>query len=73
MLTAFFAPYLKVLFNLKFVDGNTKITSEMLYGVQWNAGEYHFSYLFYFGIIDLAQDRGRWRVLLNAAMNLWVP
>jgi hypothetical protein len=23
--------------------------------------------------IDLAQDRGRWRALLNAVMNLWVP
>ena len=23
--------------------------------------------------IDLAQDRGRWRALVNAIMNLWVP
>jgi hypothetical protein len=23
--------------------------------------------------IDLAQDRGRWRVLVNAVMNLQVP
>jgi hypothetical protein len=23
--------------------------------------------------IDLAQDRYRWRALLNAVMNLWVP
>jgi hypothetical protein len=23
--------------------------------------------------IDLAQDRGRWRVLVNAEMKLWVP
>jgi hypothetical protein len=25
------------------------------------------------GWIELAQDRERWRVLVNAAMNLWVP
>jgi hypothetical protein len=28
------------------------------------------------GVVDwavLAQDRYRWRALLNAAMNLWVP
>ena len=23
--------------------------------------------------IDLAQDRGRWRDIVNAVMNLWVP
>ena len=23
--------------------------------------------------IDLAQDKDRWRVLVNAVMNLWVP
>jgi hypothetical protein len=23
--------------------------------------------------IDLAQDRNRWRVLVNAVMNLWIP
>jgi hypothetical protein len=23
--------------------------------------------------IDMAQDRDRWRVLVNAVMNLWVP
>jgi hypothetical protein len=23
--------------------------------------------------IDLAQDRGQWRALLNTAMSLWVP
>jgi hypothetical protein len=23
--------------------------------------------------IDLAQDRGRWRALVNTVMNLWVP
>jgi hypothetical protein len=23
--------------------------------------------------IDLAQDRDRWRALVNMAMNLWVP
>ena len=29
-----------------------------------------------FGIMDwneLAQDRGRWRVVVNAVMNVWVP
>jgi hypothetical protein len=25
------------------------------------------------GWIDLAQDRNQWRVLVNTAMNLWVP
>jgi hypothetical protein len=23
--------------------------------------------------IDMAQDRNRWRALVNAVMNLWVP
>jgi hypothetical protein len=23
--------------------------------------------------IDLAQDRGQWRALVNTVMNLWVP
>jgi hypothetical protein len=23
--------------------------------------------------IDLAQDRDRWQILVNAVMNLWVP
>jgi hypothetical protein len=23
--------------------------------------------------IDMAQDRDRWRVLVNAAMNIWAP
>jgi len=25
------------------------------------------------GLDDLAQNRGRWQVLVNAVMNLWVP
>ena len=25
------------------------------------------------GWIDVAQDRDRWRVVVNAVMNLWVP
>jgi len=25
------------------------------------------------GMDDLAQNRGRWRALVNAVMNLWVP
>jgi len=25
------------------------------------------------GWIDVAQDRDRWRTLVNAEMNLWVP
>ena len=70
MLTGLFAPYLKALLNLKFVDDKTL---GMPYGVQWNTGEYHFSYVFYFVIIDLAPDRDKWRALLNAAMNLRVP
>jgi len=23
--------------------------------------------------IDLAQNRGRWRAVVNAVMNLWIP
>jgi hypothetical protein len=25
------------------------------------------------GCIDLAQGRGRWRAVVNAVMNIWVP
>ena len=31
---------------------------EVIWGMDW---------------IDLAQDRDRWQVLVNAAMNVWVP
>jgi len=27
----------------------------------------------YMDLIGLAQDRGRWRTLVSAVMNLWVP
>jgi hypothetical protein len=59
MLTGFMAPYLKAVFNLKFWKTIQKITSGMPFGIQWNRVEEPFSYLFYFGIIDLAQDRGQ--------------
>jgi hypothetical protein len=73
MLTAFFAPYLKALFNLIFVDNKTK---NYIKNAVWSTVEYRwvsFSYLFYFSIIDLAQVKGRWRALLNRVMNLRVP
>jgi len=25
------------------------------------------------GLVDLAQDRDRWRALVNVIMNLWIP
>jgi hypothetical protein len=27
----------------------------------------------WYGFIDVAQDRDKWRALVNTVMNLWVP
>jgi hypothetical protein len=34
-----------------------------LRGIAWDGMEW----------IDLAQDKGQWRALVNTVMNLWVP
>ena len=41
-------------------EGNTELD---IREVQWRGKDW----------IDLAQDRDRWRAVVNAVMNLWVP
>jgi len=44
--------------NLKREDNIKDVLQERAWVVYW---------------IDLAQDRDKWRVLVNTVMNLWVP